>query len=41
MRVDKRIEAKARAPRIGKVGNVHMLVAVRFALAPQQQGIFG
>uniref|UniRef100_A0A182Q0I8 Uncharacterized protein n=1 Tax=Anopheles farauti TaxID=69004 RepID=A0A182Q0I8_9DIPT len=41
VRVDERVETETRAPRVGKIGNVHVLVTVRLSLAPQQQRIFG
>lgn len=41
VRVDERVEAQPRSPRVCEVGNVHMLVALGLALAPQQKGVFG
>lgn len=41
VRVDERIEAQAGAPGVGEVGDVDARIAMRLALAPQEQCIFG
>jgi len=39
--VDERIEAQAGPPGVGKVRDVDARIAMRLALAPQKQRIFG
>jgi len=41
VRVDERIEAQAGTPGVGEVRDVDARIAMRLALAPQKQRIFG